>query len=143
MASYATLPPGADTSAIKPFKVAIPEETLQDMKTLIKLSKVAVPSYENTHSGEDADHHYGIDREWVVKAKGVWEGEYDWLVDLLSDAAFRGIWTVRFLLSDVLCNFDDRKTCLRVCSGISLFSACLITVNFPDCLLFIPLKFPF
>jgi Epoxide hydrolase N terminus len=78
MASFATLPPTADNDAIKPFKVSIPESDLQEMKTLIKLSKVAVPSFENTHTGEENEHYYGIDREFIVKAKKVWEGEYDW-----------------------------------------------------------------
>lgn len=76
--SFDQLPSSADTAAIKPFKVEIPEQTLSDMKTLIKLSKVAVPTYENTHSGEDTDHHFGIDREWVIKAKKEWEDTYDW-----------------------------------------------------------------
>ena len=76
--SFDKLPAGTDTAAIKPFKVEIPEQTLSEFKTLIKLSKVAVPSYENTHSGEDTNFHFGIDREWLVKAKKVWETEYDW-----------------------------------------------------------------
>ena len=77
MATFAKLPPGADKDAIKPFQVSISESALSDMKTLIKLSKVAVPSYENTHTGSDNDYYYGIDREFILKAKKVWENEYD------------------------------------------------------------------
>ena len=79
MASFAKLPSSTDTNVIKPFEVSIPESTLSDMKTLIKLSRIAVPSYENTHTKKDNDDHFfGIDREFIVNAKKVWENEYDW-----------------------------------------------------------------
>ncbi|KII87364.1 hypothetical protein PLICRDRAFT_112525 [Plicaturopsis crispa FD-325 SS-3] len=57
-----------------PFKLAVPESKLDELKTLLKLTKVAGPTYE----GSQHDRKYGVTTEWVQNAKDVWESKFDW-----------------------------------------------------------------
>ena len=68
-----SLPPKA-TLRPTPFKVSIPDATLEEMKLLIKASKVAPETYESSFS----DRRYGVTREWMINAKDQWENHFDW-----------------------------------------------------------------
>ena len=56
MADYSTLPSGA-TLKPKPYKAHVPEEKLQLLKDLVKISPIAAPTFENTNAGR----HFGMD----------------------------------------------------------------------------------
>lgn len=73
MADYSTLPSGA-TLKPKPYKAQVPEEKLQLLKDLVKISPIAAPTFENTNAGR----HFGMQREWLVKAKEEWTTSFDW-----------------------------------------------------------------
>ncbi|OJD11250.1 hypothetical protein ACJ73_09579, partial [Blastomyces percursus] len=73
MANYTTLPSTATTRP-KPFQVSIHEQQLSEFKTLLKLSKIPVPTYESLQE----DGRFGISHKWLVEAKRYWEEEFDW-----------------------------------------------------------------
>lgn len=70
---FGTLPPTAKGNPT-PFEVSIPEEQLDDLKTFIKLSKLAPPTYENLQS----DRRYGVTRDWMVTMRERWLESYKW-----------------------------------------------------------------
>jgi microsomal epoxide hydrolase len=74
-AAFTNLPRSA-TIQPTPFKVSIPQATLDELKTLVKLSKVAPPTYE----GSQEDRKYGVTNKWVREAKETWEKDFDWCV---------------------------------------------------------------
>ncbi|KDQ16877.1 hypothetical protein BOTBODRAFT_43065 [Botryobasidium botryosum FD-172 SS1] len=58
----------------KPFKVDIPKSTLEELKILLKLSKLAPPTYENSQQ----DRRYGVTGEWIREAKDKWLNDFEW-----------------------------------------------------------------
>jgi hypothetical protein len=70
---FSTLPAAARISP-KPFTVAIPKENLTDMETLIRLSKLAPQTYENSQP----DMRYGVTTDWLVTMKDQWLKSYNW-----------------------------------------------------------------
>ncbi|KAK8158055.1 Alpha/Beta hydrolase protein [Phyllosticta citrichinensis] len=72
MASYGTIPSAAKTKPT-PFKVEIPQEKLQQLEQLVKLSPLGPETYENLFE----DRRYGISHSWLAKAKKEWES-FDW-----------------------------------------------------------------
>ncbi|KAF2136230.1 uncharacterized protein K452DRAFT_237850 [Aplosporella prunicola CBS 121167] len=73
MAAYETLPKTAKSKPTK-FEVSIPEEKLQQLKQLVKLSPIAPETYENLHE----DRSFGISRSWLQAAKQEWGNNFDW-----------------------------------------------------------------
>ncbi|KAL9105911.1 MAG: hypothetical protein Q9227_008970 [Pyrenula ochraceoflavens] len=71
--SFADLPNGA-SGDFKPFKIAIPKDQVEEMNTLIKLSKIAPQTFENSF----IDLKYGVGREWMVKARDEWMNNFSW-----------------------------------------------------------------
>jgi len=71
--SYGNIPSKA---TLRPSKltVDIPASDLDEFRTLLKLSKVGPPTYENTQQ----DRRYGISQKWLVDAKQHWENVFDW-----------------------------------------------------------------
>lgn len=69
---FETLPENAKD--VKPYTVYIPDEALVEFKALLKASKIAVPSYENTQE----DRRYGVPRSWMIDAKEYWLNKFDW-----------------------------------------------------------------
>lgn len=72
--SYPTimsLPPNV-TIPVTPFKIAIPDAAVEELKTLIKLSKFPPETYEGKH------RKYGITRAWMEEARARWLNGYDW-----------------------------------------------------------------
>ncbi|ERF69832.1 hypothetical protein EPUS_08033 [Endocarpon pusillum Z07020] len=70
--SFSTLPSGVN-HAIKPFTLNTPAAEIEELKTLIKHSRIAVPTFENSQK----DGKYGIDREWMQNIKEKWL-KFDW-----------------------------------------------------------------
>jgi hypothetical protein len=73
MADFGQIPSTAKVQP-QPFKAAISQDAIDEMKTLIKYGKIATPSYEN----QQADGRYGITRDWLIEAKDYWLNKYDW-----------------------------------------------------------------
>jgi pimeloyl-ACP methyl ester carboxylesterase len=73
MADYGKLPSGV-TLNVKPFTAKIEEQKIQDLKQLLKLSPIAAANFENSQNGR----HFGINRDWLIKAKEYWLNEFDW-----------------------------------------------------------------
>lgn len=71
--AFSDLPEGA-TVSIRSFTVAIEEEQLNNFKTLLRLSKIADPTYE----GSNQERKYGVTREWMIEAKDQWLHRFDW-----------------------------------------------------------------
>jgi microsomal epoxide hydrolase len=70
------------TAGIALFKVSIPDRSLEELHTLLSLSKLAPVTYE----GLQQDRKYGITREWLEQAKSFWLNDFDWFVQLRSSA---------------------------------------------------------
>ncbi|CAF3994402.1 unnamed protein product [Adineta steineri] len=66
--------PRSATVQPTPFKVSIPQSNLDELKTLIQLSKVAPLTYE----GSQEDRKYGVTNKWIREAKEKWEKDFDW-----------------------------------------------------------------
>ncbi len=77
-ADYGVLPATADQTTVKPFTVHMPDEDVEHMKALLKLSRVASPCYEN--SLPDGTRDLGLRRDWLLQAKETWENNFDWYV---------------------------------------------------------------
>lgn len=73
--SFNNLPSGA-SEAIKPWKVNIPREDLDNLTILLKLSPLAPPTYENSLPGQE--RRLGLRRDWLSAAKHYWETEFSW-----------------------------------------------------------------
>ncbi|RAH54219.1 epoxide hydrolase [Aspergillus piperis CBS 112811] len=72
-AQFTKFPSSASISP-NPFTVSIPDEQLNDLKTLIRLSKIAPPTYESLQ----ADGRFGITSEWLTTMREKWLSEFDW-----------------------------------------------------------------
>ncbi|KAJ5115901.1 hypothetical protein N7456_000249 [Penicillium angulare] len=70
---FATLPSTAKVEPT-PFTVSIPKQQLDELETLIKLSKLAPHTYENSR----LDARYGVTTDWLVAMKDQWLRSYKW-----------------------------------------------------------------
>lgn len=75
MADYSKAPSGVKLD-LKPFKAHVDDQKLQDFKTLLKLSPVAPPNWEN--SDKSVERRYGMPRDWILNAKEYWLNKFDW-----------------------------------------------------------------
>lgn len=73
MPGYDTIPTTA-TLQLEKFELHVSEQDLKDFKDLVRLSKLAPETYENTRS----DGRYGVTHEWISQGKKYWETQYDW-----------------------------------------------------------------
>ncbi|WVW79125.1 hypothetical protein I302_101090 [Kwoniella bestiolae CBS 10118] len=71
---YST-PPFSPTISLEPFTLSIPDNDLDELKTLIRLSRLPKKTYENTHAEEKG---FGVGREWLEGTKKYWLEGYDW-----------------------------------------------------------------
>ncbi|KAF5522022.1 putative epoxide hydrolase [Colletotrichum aenigma] len=73
MSDYAQLPhtPILETS---PFRLSTPPEELQELRDLVRLSKLGPRTYENSSAGGK----YGVEYEWMAQAKERWAEGFDW-----------------------------------------------------------------
>lgn len=77
MSGYDSLPAGASNN-IRIFEANIPEEKLNELKQLIKLSPIGPVVYENDEGNHDRG--FGMTRKWLVDAKEQWLNKFDWRV---------------------------------------------------------------
>ncbi|EAW09488.1 epoxide hydrolase family protein [Aspergillus clavatus NRRL 1] len=70
---YSKLPPSAKISP-DPFHVDIPDENISEFKALVKLSKLAPPTYEDLQQ----DRRYGVTSDWLNTMREKWLNSYDW-----------------------------------------------------------------
>lgn len=66
--------PSAASIAPTPFEASIPQEQVSELKTLVKLSKIASPTYESVQS----DRRFGITTAWLASMKEKWVNDFDW-----------------------------------------------------------------
>ncbi len=78
MNAFNHLPSGAKSDVVAPYTVNISDSEVERMQTLLRLSNVAGPCYEN--SLPDGSRDLGIQREWLVEAKERWESNFNWWV---------------------------------------------------------------
>ena len=69
-------PPSNVKLHLTPFKAHVDEQKIQEFKTLLKLSPVASPNYEN--SDKSVNRRYGVSRDWILNAKQHWLNNFDW-----------------------------------------------------------------
>ncbi|KAJ5124278.1 uncharacterized protein N7515_008103 [Penicillium bovifimosum] len=67
-------PPSEATASLTPFKASIPEARLTELETLIKLARLAPPTYENSQK----DRRYGVTTEWLETMREKWLSSYRW-----------------------------------------------------------------
>ncbi|KAJ7645429.1 Alpha/Beta hydrolase protein [Mycena polygramma] len=70
--SFTKLPATAKSTPT-PFKVAVPDAAIDELQTLLKLAKVAPPTYESLRP----DAKFGVTTDWIQKAKNEW-ANFDW-----------------------------------------------------------------
>lgn len=80
MADYSKLPSNAAIQP-EPFKVQFGDQQLYDMKQLIKLSPLGPRTYENQQT--TPDRRFGVNIDWMEKAKEYWQNGFDWSVTLI------------------------------------------------------------
>jgi hypothetical protein len=68
------LPKLAVSGSFEPFVINIAEQKVQDMETLIRLSPVAKPTYENLKT----DGSLGLNRDWLLQTKKHWLEGFKW-----------------------------------------------------------------
>ncbi|KAL1845396.1 hypothetical protein VTK73DRAFT_588 [Phialemonium thermophilum] len=73
--SYASVPSGAPGRP-EPFTLHVPEPELDDFRQLLRLSKIAPETWENSERHGDAN--LGLTREWLVQARDAWLDDFDW-----------------------------------------------------------------
>ncbi|KAF7592106.1 hypothetical protein BBP40_000712 [Aspergillus hancockii] len=69
--SFNKIPSGAKVNP-SPFEVNISDEQIQELQLLVKLSKIAPPTFE----GLQPDRKYGITTKWLANARETWK-DYD------------------------------------------------------------------
>jgi microsomal epoxide hydrolase len=79
MSNFSKLPSAATINPT-PFKVSIPQEQLDELQTLLKLSKIAPPTYENTRP----TRQYGITSDWLTTIRKQWQNDFDWYTFSIS-----------------------------------------------------------
>lgn len=73
--SYST-PPNKPTISIRPHSLDIPSADIDELRTLLKSSRLTRRTYENTTQ----DVYLGVKRDWVEEARRYWLDDYDWYV---------------------------------------------------------------
>lgn len=70
---YGTLPPNA-TGSFHPFTINTPQAELDNLNTLLRLSRLGSPSYENSLP----DRRLGLSFDWLQNAVKYWSEQFDW-----------------------------------------------------------------
>lgn len=66
--------PNASKATSRPFKVNIPDDDLQRLKTLLGAAPLGVETWEN----KQTDGKFGVSRVWLANARSVWLNDFDW-----------------------------------------------------------------
>lgn len=70
---FSTLPSTVKAAPL-PFQVSIPQERLSDLESLLKLSKIAPNTYENSRTNSQ----YGVTKDWLMAMRERWLDSYKW-----------------------------------------------------------------
>ncbi|KAL3298180.1 putative epoxide hydrolase [Colletotrichum asianum] len=62
------------TLETRAFRLSTPPEALQELRDLVRLSKLGPRTYENSYAGGK----YGVEYEWMAEAKERWADGFDW-----------------------------------------------------------------
>ncbi|ORY25438.1 Alpha/Beta hydrolase protein [Naematelia encephala] len=62
------------TISVTPYNIAVPEETLEDLKSALDTVRPVKTTFENTNLGNGA----GVTKEWIDNALKSWKNEFDW-----------------------------------------------------------------
>lgn len=73
MTDYGKVPASAKVQP-KPFRAHVDEQKLKDFKELLRLSPIGVATFENTSN----ERRFGMERDWLINAKKVWQNDFDW-----------------------------------------------------------------
>lgn len=66
-----------DTEAIKPFRIAVDDAVLRDLKD--RLARTRFPDHAPARQGgEESDWDYGVDSGYLKELIGYWKDKYDW-----------------------------------------------------------------
>ncbi|KAF2995546.1 hypothetical protein E8E13_003040 [Curvularia kusanoi] len=57
-----------------PYTLSVSDQDLSDCHTLLRLSNLGPPTWENTQT----EHNYGITRQWLSDARDHWLTKFDW-----------------------------------------------------------------
>ncbi|KAK3325068.1 Alpha/Beta hydrolase protein [Apodospora peruviana] len=72
---FSTLPHLVNPTAnLSPFSISVPDQELDNLKTLLRLSHIADPNWENSHN----DGFFGIPRDVLVNLVEYWQNGYSW-----------------------------------------------------------------
>ncbi|KAH6668254.1 Alpha/Beta hydrolase protein [Halenospora varia] len=71
--TFSAIPPGA-TVTPTPFTINISDGALDELNTLLRLSKLSKPTYENTTK----EKYFGISREWLENSVSSWKNDFNW-----------------------------------------------------------------
>lgn len=66
--------PVAASANLRPFTINVPDQQIDVLKTLLRLSPIAAPNWANSHK----DGSLGIPRDLLVEMVEHWEKSYDW-----------------------------------------------------------------
>ncbi|ORY88991.1 epoxide hydrolase hyl1 [Leucosporidium creatinivorum] len=67
--------PTTTTIPVEPFQVSIPDAELEELHQLLRLGRLAPPTYENAVQQEG---QFGVTREWMSSTRDYWVNEFDW-----------------------------------------------------------------
>jgi len=81
---FGDLPPDAH-GTFHPFEVHVSDTELEDLKTLLRLSKLPPPIYENSLP----DRRLGVQLEWMKHAVDFWSNSFDWYASSSSDGCLK------------------------------------------------------
>lgn len=73
--SYASLPYETRIE-VKPYKASVPQQDLEDLKAILKLTRIPGKTFENSQPHRE---DYGVTRDWFIDARDKWLG-FDWYV---------------------------------------------------------------
>jgi microsomal epoxide hydrolase len=73
MSGFDQLPLGA-ANFVKRIQVRIDDKKINQLKSLVEIAPVAVPTWENGREDRDL----GVSREWLLNAKEHWTSNFSW-----------------------------------------------------------------
>ncbi|KAL0263504.1 hypothetical protein SLS55_002484 [Diplodia seriata] len=66
--------PISPDGALSQFKIDVPDDEVQKLKTLLEVLPIPRPNWENGHK----DQSCGIPRDWLVESVDYWQNKYNW-----------------------------------------------------------------
>lgn len=65
-----------ENARVTPFTVRIPDDSLDQLDTLLSITPIAEPTYES--SLPNGDRKFGMQHDWLMKAVEEWRTTFDW-----------------------------------------------------------------